>query len=152
MNTNTNAITGIEELITQALNNQLLQLEGLLTDGHKQHSLLEEIPELGIEIKVTRDAARGDRADCTNIPSGSAPPPPTRTHSTPLLDLLDELSLEFWEHYEGGVQPKNEMILAYIRCKYGDWTKGECNIPGASTIVFKQMCNMMRGADMRNCQ
>jgi hypothetical protein len=90
-----------------------------------------------------------DWAEDANIKVGSAAPPPTRKHTTPLLNLLDELIQEFWEGYDGGVPPKNEVIKTYISKKYGDWNGEGCTIPGASDPTIKAICTIMRPVELR---
>lgn len=94
-------------------------------------------------------------ADIANIKVGSAHPPPTRKHTTPLLDLMDELIREFWENHDKGNPPKNEQIDAYVRNKYGEWKtearngQSECKIPELTENVIKTMRTIMRPVESR---
>jgi hypothetical protein len=113
--------------------------------------MVEDDPEgKGYDLVLISRQSLYDWAKSAKIDIGSAHPPPTRTHTTPLLDLLDELIREFWEGYDGGTQPKNEVIYTSIKKKYGDYTKDECSIPGATENTIKTMCTIMRHPDMRN--
>jgi hypothetical protein len=86
---------------------------------------------------------------------GIAPPPPTRTHTTPLLALLDELIQEFWEGYDEDKPPKNEAIKKFVEITYGDWKKtansgpSHCTVTGASDTVIDAMCTMMRPPEVK---
>ena len=106
-------------------------------------------------VRISRQSLY-DWADDAKIIVGTAHPPPTRKHTTPLLELLDELIGEFWEGPREGPLPTKDMIIAHVKEKYGDWTtkkdNGEsgCDIPGLSGKVMDSMITMMRPIDTRN--
>jgi hypothetical protein len=97
-----------------------------------------------------------DWADHAKIKVGLTPPPPTRKHTTPLLDLLDELIQEFWEDYEIGRLPTKEAIKTHVKrkCGVGDGdppsADGPYGFPDLSNTVIEAMITMMRPPELRN--
>lgn len=112
----------------------------------------------GYDLVIISRQSLLDWAGNANINVGPAHPPPTRGHTTPLLDLLDELIREFWEgcEYERGRLPTKDMIKAYVREKYADGdatptaAQSTYGIPDLSDKVLDSMITMMRPPELRN--
>ena len=119
--------------------------------------MVEDDPDgRGYDLVLISRQSLLDWADSVEIKVGAAHPLPVRTHTTPLLDLLDELVREFWEDYEGRPLPRKYDIEAHVKKRYGDWTKktakgqSECDIPDLSSKVLDSMITMMRPPALRN--
>ena len=106
-------------------------------------------------VRIARQSLH-DWASQAEIKVGPGAPPPTRKHTTPLLELLDELIGEFWEEHELGRLPTQDIIKAYVRDKYGEWVASrrnnqeECIIPDLSDKVIESMITIMRPPKLRN--
>ncbi|MCP5205229.1 MAG: hypothetical protein H6992_13825 [Pseudomonadales bacterium] len=107
------------------------------------------------QVRISRQSLF-DWAKQERIKVGSSHPLPTRSHTTPLLELLDELIAEFWEDHDEGHLPENRQIEQYVRDKYGDWrvaaraSTDQCRIPGVSAKVIEAICTIMRPVDLRS--
>lgn len=119
--------------------------------------IVEDDPDgRGYDLVVISRQSLLDWAEHAKINIGSAHPPPTRTHTTPLLDLLDELIQEFWETYEIGRLPTKEAIKTFVKRRYGiedgdpPSADGPYGFPDLSDKVMASMITMMRPPELRH--
>lgn len=77
-------------------------------------------------------------------------------HTTPLINLIDELIAKFWVNHDPDKPPTKSLIRQHIVTNYGDWKRSSvkhprgCTIPGLSSTTFNAICSIMRPPDYKD--